>query len=119
MRRAHSLNEKEIPVADGLFSELVRSEPKEAIEVARKLPLENRSRLAAFCYSKRHLNHLGLLIASTCDRMALRRAFGMAGDIVFRQSRDVDKTLAQAQKSREENVKVTLADAAGNVVSLR
>ena len=116
--KAHSLNEKAIPVAESLFSELVGAEPKEAVEVARSLPLENRARLAAFCYSKRHLNHLGLMIASTCDRMALRRAFGTAGEVVFRQSRDVEKTLSQQKKSRAEATKITLAKSA-NVVALR
>ena len=118
MAHAHSLNEKEIPVAEPLFGRLVNAEPVDAVEVARELPLENRARLAAFCYSKRHLNHLGLLIASTCDRMALRRAFGTAGDVVYKQSRNVEKTIAAEKKDRDEARKITLATAV-NVVSLR
>lgn len=117
-RPAHSLNEAVAPVDDSLFAKIVHAEPTEAIEVAGSLPLENRARLAAFCYARRHLNHLGLLIASTCDRMALRRAFGTAGDVVFRQSRNVEKTLATQRRDREHAVKVTLANSA-NVVSLR
>lgn len=114
---AHSLNEKAIPISESLFNEMLHCEPAEAIEVAKKLPLENRARLAAFCYARRHLNHLGLLIASTCDRMALRRSFGTAGEIVFKQSRDVEKTLGELRKGREEATKITLANSA-NVVSL-
>ena len=115
---AHSLNERKMPITENLFTQLVQSDPKDAVKVASKLPLDNRAALAFFCYSKRHLNHLGLLIASTCDRMALRRAFGMAGEVVYKQSRDVDKTLSQARKSRDEAVKVTLASSA-NVVPIR
>ena len=115
---AHSLNEKAVPVTESLFNEILHAEPAEAIEVAKQLPLENRAKLASFCYSRRHLNHLGLLIASTCDRMALRRSFGTAGDVVFKQSRDVEKTLAAQKKSRSESTKITLATSA-NVVALR
>lgn len=111
---AHSLNEKLVPVSENLFNEIVHAEPTDAVEIARKLPVENRARLAKFCYQRRHLNKLALLIASTCDRMVLRRAFGTAGDIIFQQSRNVESTLAEKQKAN----KVTLAQSA-NVVSLR
>lgn len=117
--QSHSLNEAEIPVPENLFGQLANAEPADAVEIAKTLPLNNRAKLAAFCYARRHLNHLGLMIASTCDRMTLRRAFGPAGDVVFKQSRDVEKTIA-ADKSaqREAASKITLANSA-NVVSLR
>lgn len=116
--QSHSLNEAEIPVPENLFGQLAQAEPTDAVAIARELPLENRARLAAFCYSRRHLNHLGLLIASTCDRMALRRAMGTAGDVVFKQSRDVEKTISAERGRRSEGSKITLAKAA-NVVPLR
>lgn len=115
--RPHSLNEASIPVPEDLFGQLTQAEPKDAVEIARQLPLENRARLAAFCYGKRHLNHLGLLLAATCDRMSLRRTMGNAGDVVFQQSRDVEKTLGEA-KEKPSASKITLATAA-NVVPLR
>ena len=59
-----------------------------------------------------------LLIASTCDRMALRRAMGTAGDVVFKQSRDVEKTISAERGGRDNSSKITLAKAA-NVVPLR
>ena len=114
-QRGHSLNEAKTPVAESMFGQLASAEPKDAVEIAKALPLENRARLAAFCYARKHTNHLGLLIASTCDRMALRRAFGPPGDVVFAQSRDVEKTLA-ASNSRDNAGKISLAK---NVVSLR
>ena len=118
MPAAHSLNEASIPVPENLFGRLASAEPKDAVEIARALPLENRARLAAFCYGKRHLNHLGLLLAATCDRMSLRRAMGNAGDVVFMQSRDVEKTLSEGKEARSAQTKITLASAA-NVVPLR
>ncbi|MGI9364601.1 MAG: hypothetical protein ACR2O8_05425 [Rhizobiaceae bacterium] len=115
---SHSLNESAVPVPEQLFGQLTTAEPIDAVEIAKKLPLQNRAQLAAFCYARRHLNHLGLLIASTCDRMALRRAMGTAGDVVFRQSRDVEKTIAAERGNRSTSSKITLATAA-NVVPLR
>lgn len=113
---SHSLNETQAPVPDDIFGTLAKADPKDAVEIAKSLPLDNRARLAAFCYARRHTNHLGLLIASTCDRMALRRAMGMAGDVVFKQSRNVEKTLAASVTAqREAAAKVSLA---GNIIPL-
>lgn len=114
----HALNEATVPIPENLFGELARAEPVDAIEIAGQLPEENRARLAAFCYTRRHLNHLGLLIASTCDRGVLRRVMGSAGEILFRQSRDVEKTLSAEKGRRKTFSKVTLASAA-NVVPLK
>ncbi len=116
--KSHSLNETSAPVPENLFGQLASAEPADAVKIASELPLENRARLAAFCYGKRHLNHLGLLIASTCDRMSLRRAMGNAGDVVFKQSRDVEKTLAAERgRAQSSSSKITLASSA-NVVPL-
>ena len=116
--RRHSLNEAAAPISEDLFGQLANAEPKDAAAIAAEMPLDQRARLAAFCYARRHTNHLGLLIASTCDRMALRRAMGMAGDVVFRQSRNVEATLAEEKGRRAEATKVSLA-AAVNVVPFR
>ena len=115
---SHALNETSVPVSENLFGQLAQAEPKDAIEIAKELPLQNRARLAAFCYARRHLNHLGLLIASTCDRMTLKRVMGTAGEVVYKQSRDVEKTLAAERGRRSADSKITLATAA-NVVPLR
>lgn len=116
--QSHSLNEAAVPIPENLFGELANAEPVEAIEIAKKLPLQNRARLAAFCYSRRHLNHLGLLIASTCDRMTLKRAMGTAGEVVFKQSRDVEKTISAERGRQQAASKITLATAA-NVVPFK
>ena len=115
--QSHSLNETAIPVPENIFGQIAHADPVDAIEIAKKLPLDNRARLAAFCYERRHLNHLGLLIASTCDWMTLRRAMGTAGDVVYKQSRDVETTLAAARGGRTDASKITLATAA-NVLPL-
>ena len=113
----HSLNEQATPVSEDIFGRMASAEPKDAAAIAAELPLDQRARLAAFCYARRHTNHLGLLIASTCDRMALRRAMGMAGDVLFKQSRNVEETIAAEQGRRDDAGKITLASAA-NVVAI-
>ncbi len=47
---AHSLNEKAVPISESIFTDMLNAEPADAIEVAKDLPLDNRARLAAFCY---------------------------------------------------------------------
>lgn len=115
--KRHSLNEASCPAPEALIGQILRSEPKDAAAIARELPEVNRARLAAFCYGRKHLNHLGLLIASTCEMPMLRRAFGTAANVVHAQSRDVEATLAQAERPGSSK-SVTLATGA-NVVPLR
>ena len=91
---AAKLNEDTGPIAEPLLGKLLRTSPPEAVEVAKELPEPQRARLAAFCYNKRHLYALGLMIASTCKRSALVKAAGSVGDAIYNQSRDLDKTLS-------------------------
>ena len=91
---AAKLNEDTGPIAEPLLGQLLRTSPPEAVEIAKELPELQRARLATFCYNKRHLYALGLMIASTCGRSALVRASGSVGDVIYDQSRDLDKTLS-------------------------
>jgi hypothetical protein len=52
-----------------------------------------------------------LLIASTCGQFALRKAFGLAGDVVFKQSRRPDDTIAEERRNAHQTAPkpVTLA----------
>jgi hypothetical protein len=45
------------------------------------------------------MRELGLRLASTCDLMTLKAAFGRGGEVVFKQSRDVDKTLGKLKNA--------------------
>ena len=88
-------NEDSCPITEQLFGQLSRALPPDAVEIAKALPDPQRARLATFCYYRRHLHALGLIIASTCDRNALIDAGGGAGDTIYRQSRDPNKTLSE------------------------
>jgi len=88
------LNEDTGLITEPLFNQLLRTTPPEAVEIAKDLPEPQRARLAIFCYNKRHLYALGLMIASTCNRSALVKAGGSVGDAIYNQSRDPDKTLS-------------------------
>jgi len=91
---AAKLNEDTGPVSEPLLGQLLRTSPPEAVEIAKELPELQRARLATFCYNKRHLYALGLMIASTCERSTLVKAGGSVGDTIYNQSRDLDKTLS-------------------------
>ena len=116
--RAHSLNEASCPAPKALVTKLFSAKPKDAAAIARELPEANRAQLAAFCYGRKHLNHLGLLIASTCELPHLRRAFGTAATVVYTQSRDVEATIAEGEKHAGVSKGITLANMT-NVVPLR
>jgi len=77
----------------------IMSNPADAVEIGSKLPAIQRARIAQFCYGRVHMRELGLRLASTCDLMTLKAAFGRGGEVVFKQSRDVDKTLGKLKNS--------------------
>ena len=116
--RPHSLNEASCPAPEPIVTRIMHADPKDAAEIARELPEENRARLAAFCYARKHMNHLGLLIASTCSMPHLRKAFGTAAPVVFRQCQDVEATLAEGVRHAGGAKAISLANMA-NVVPLR
>ena len=96
--KADDLNEEPCPVPETILGQMHGSNPSDAAQIAARLPEAQRAQLAAFCYERRHLHQLGLLIASTCDRPALRKAFGLAGDVVFKQSRKPEETIAEERR---------------------
>lgn len=81
-----------------LLAKLVHG-PADAVEIGKNLPDLQRARIAAFCYNRVHMRELGLRLASTCDLMTLKAAFGRAGDVVFKQSRNVEKTIGSLKQS--------------------
>ena len=94
------LNEDPCPITEQLFGQLRRASPPDAVEIAKALSDPQRARLATFCYYRRHLHASGLMIASSCGRNALVAAGGSAGDTIYHQSRDPNKTLSEEVGSR-------------------
>ena len=101
-------NEDPCPITEQLLNQLRRASPPDAVEIAKAFPDPQRARLATFCYYRRHLHALGLMIASSCDRNALVAAGGGAGDTIYRQSRDPNKTLSEEVGYRPQKP-ITLA----------
>lgn len=116
--KKHSLNEDPCPISESALGDLRESNPVEAIAVASELPEAQRARLAAFCYERQHLHHLGLMIASTCGLFHLKRVFGNGGEVIFRQSRDPHKTIAEQRRNSNQHFSkpVTLASLAPHEV---
>ncbi len=63
------------------------------MEEVLKLPELQRARVAQFCYSRVHMREMGLRIANTCQLPMLKIAFGAGAQVVYDQSRDVEKTM--------------------------
>ncbi len=105
------LNEEQCPIPENILGQMHDSNPADAASIAKDLPEPQRAQLAAFCYERRHLHHLGLIIASTCGQVALRKAFGLAGDVVFKQSRKPNETIAEERRNSHQSAPkpVTLA----------
>ena len=86
-------NEENAPIDENQVLKQLLSGPADAIEIGESLPEMQRARIAQFCYNRVHMRELGLRLASTCSLMSLKAAFGRAGEVVFAQSRNVEKTL--------------------------
>ena len=106
-----TLNEEPCPVPVQVFGKLHKSSPPDAAEIAKTLPESQRARLAVFCYHRQHLRNLAFAIASTCERDSLIKAAGTAGEVIFKQSRDLNQALAAASRagSSDQPSKITLA----------
>ena len=98
-------NERQCPVPDKVFAELHKSNPAEAAVIAATLPEVQRAQLAAFCYKRKHLSHLAIMIAATCNRHSLVTAMGAAGGVLFNQSRDPEKAIAELRKAAGETAR--------------
>ncbi|MDZ7823736.1 MAG: hypothetical protein U5K75_06620 [Ahrensia sp.] len=96
------INERVCPIPEQVFGELRKSNPADAALIASSLPEAQRAQLVEFCYKRTHLHHLALIIASSCSRQALVTALGRSGELVFEQSRDAHKTIADMRRANGE-----------------
>lgn len=104
------------PLSEAEVLDQILSVPNDAIEIGESLPELQRARIAQFCYHRVHMRELGLRLASTCSLMSLKAAFGRAGEVVFKQSRDVEETLGALKNSpgNQPPKPVTLKDISVN-----
>ncbi|MEM7289486.1 MAG: hypothetical protein AAF412_03780 [Pseudomonadota bacterium] len=91
--RKQEVIQEAVPLSESEALNQILAAPKDAVSIGETLPEMQRARLAQFCYNRVHMRELGLRLASTCDLMTLKAAFGRAGDVVFQQSRNVEDTL--------------------------
>ena len=104
------LSRKEgITVPAEIIEEVTSSGPADAVSVAASLPEAQRAILAQFCYGRRHLRHLGLLIAGTLSQQTLMQTFGGAWEVIQKQAKDPDKTLASEKRPASEQGKRTIS----------
>jgi hypothetical protein len=90
-----------------LIGRLYSSHGQSLAEFVSTMPQENRVDVAVLCYGRVHLREIALMIAATCDRVALIEAAGkIMGDILFTQSRQTSSPLKQRSYSRRPTITV-------------
>ncbi|NNF80255.1 MAG: hypothetical protein HKN05_19720 [Rhizobiales bacterium] len=99
----------DITVPEEIIEEVTSSGPADAVSVAAGLPEPQRAILAQFCYGRRHLRHLGLLIAGTLSQQTLMQTFGGAWEVIQKQAQDPDKTLASEKRPASEQGKRSIS----------
>ena len=64
-------------------------------EIASKLGARERAALAVFCYSRAHLNSIGLALAAQCsvDHLSAAAGSSVAGRTLYAQSRELPPVL--------------------------
>ena len=92
-------NEDSCPINETELISLSSGAPADAVAVVSSLPAMQKARICKFCYGKTHLHELALHIASTCDQQTLVMAFGEAGRVIYKQSRDTKSTLKSLNAS--------------------
>ena len=107
--RSYLARKEEVTVSSEIIEEVTSSGPADAVSVASTLPEAQRAILAQFCYGRRHLRHLGLLIAGTLSQQTLMNTFGGAWEVIHKQAQDPDKTLASEKRPASEQVKRSIS----------
>jgi hypothetical protein len=76
------------PVTDDKLGELYRASKDGLPELIATVSPDVRAALASYCYQRRHLQAIGLAIASTCEEHELVEWGGTAGAALFARSRE-------------------------------
>ncbi len=100
---------EDITVPTEIIEEVTNAGPADAVSVAATLPEAQRAILAQFCYGRRHLRHLGLLIAGTLSQQTLMQTFGGAWEVIQKQANDPEKTLAAEKRPASEQSKRSIS----------
>ena len=75
------------PVATEVLGRLITSEAETLPTLLEAIPEATRARLAVYLYGRSHTHELGIRIAATCERRALKQAPGLVGDALHDLSR--------------------------------
>lgn len=90
-----------------VIGRLYSSHEQGLAEFVSAMPEEDRVNVAVLCYGRVHLREIALMIAATCDRVALVEAAGrIMGEILFTQSRQTSSPVKQRSYSRRPTITV-------------
>ncbi|MGY2049947.1 hypothetical protein [Methylobacterium sp. JK268] len=80
-------DDAECPVPLATLGQIYRGDSETVDAIVGGIPPRIRARLAAYLYGKSHTHEIGLRIAAICDEHDLVEAAGLAGSVLFAQSR--------------------------------
>lgn len=86
-RMSGSVDLENCPVPEKVLRQLLDAALNATSDIGSTLPETKRAELAVFCYRRAHLRTAGLALAGQCNREALVREAGTAGEVIFAQSR--------------------------------
>jgi hypothetical protein len=99
-----------LDISEGALEQLIGhlySHEQSLAEFVSTMPEENRVNVAVLCYGRVHLREIALMIAATCDRVALVEAAGkIMGEILFTQSRQASSPVKQRSYFRRAAITV-------------
>lgn len=82
-----SVDLEDCPVPEKVLRQLLDAAVNASFDIGPDLPETKRAELAVFCYRRAHLRQAGLVLAGQCNREALVREAGTAGEVIYTQSR--------------------------------
>ncbi|WP_298967433.1 hypothetical protein [uncultured Methylobacterium sp.] len=85
--RPELTSDAECPVPLDTLGAIYRGDREEVDAIVAGIPPRTRARLASYLYSKSHLHAIGLRVAATCDEFDLVQVAGVAGSVLYAQSR--------------------------------
>ncbi|MEH3144903.1 MAG: hypothetical protein PGN34_06050 [Methylobacterium frigidaeris] len=105
--RPELLTDAECPVPLETLGAIYRGDREEVDAIVAGIPPRTRARLASYLYSKSHLHAIGLRVAATCDEFDLVQVSGVAGAVLYAQSRT--RTARTAEGRTPTTRRVSLA----------
>ncbi|WP_407520499.1 hypothetical protein [Methylobacterium oryzisoli] len=104
---SQTIDESDCPVPLATLGALYRGDSETVDTIVAGIPDRTRARLAAYLYGKSHTHEIGLRVAATCAETDLVQVAGVAGAVLYAQSRS--RTARPAERLSPVGRRISLA----------